>query len=561
MTRGALTLAILTGQDSPATRLALSALARLPHVRILGILVDAEPAPLRARLRNLRRNLRRQGWSYPWFRLGTLISDVLDRLASRVVSEAEVSAALRRAFPERAFSLADFGERYRIPLFDVGNLNGTEAVETLRRLAPDLGIVLGTRILKRATFSIPRLGCINLHLGKVPEYRGMPPGFWELYEGERSAGVTVHMVDDSLDSGAVLGEDTVPIHAHDTPDTLRRRLEIRGQELLVRCVAELAEGRARPRPQPPSSHRPRTSPTRRQRRELEERLRLPSRPAWVQAAKTVAYLLVYRAGLFHLVSAWRRIAGASRACILLYHRVNDLTDDTLTTGVRRFVEHMLVLGKYYSVIPTSALVGKLKAGERLPSGSVAIHFDDGYRDVCTEASRVLAELGFPAACFVASGYVDTDRTFPHDANGCPWVLENLRRAELVELTRRGFEIGSHTINHVDLGQCPDDVAEREVVQSRRNLEAITGRPVTLLSYPFGQSTNIRSPVVELIRRSGYETLFSADGGYVTGRLDPFHLPRVGVSGHTRPLDLLMEIEGLSLGALRRRWNARRSLGK
>jgi peptidoglycan/xylan/chitin deacetylase (PgdA/CDA1 family) len=550
-----LRLAILVGQDSSATSRWISTLASVPDVRLVGILFDTRPARPRVRLRNLRRNLRREGVSYLWFRLGRLVNHAVERLAARLVSQTDVLALLQRAFPERPFCLAQVAERHGIPVLEMGDLNGPSAATALARLRPDLGVVLGTRLLKRSTFAVPRLGCLNLHLGKVPEYRGVPPGFWEHYDRQRTAGVTVHFIDDGLDTGDVLGEDSVAVDPLDSPETLRRRLEIAGGGLLVRCVRDLARGCATPRPQPRDGRRPRTAPTRLQDRELHRRLHLPApqRPAWVEALKTVAYLLVYHGGLFHLVRGVRRILGTRRACVLLYHRVNDLADDPLTTPVRRFAEHMLVVTRHYSVVPTSALVEKIRTGEPLPHDAVAIHFDDCYRDVYTQAAPILACLHMPAGCFVSSGYVGTVRRFPHDAATCPWIFDNLSTQDLVTMANDGFEVGSHTVNHVDLGQCPREVALHEAVQSRLDLEAIVGKAVTLFSYPFGAERNIRPDVVDLIRRSGYEAIFSAHGGYVTRRSSVFDLPRVGVSGRTRPLDLLMEIEGLSLGALRRRW--------
>jgi methionyl-tRNA formyltransferase/peptidoglycan/xylan/chitin deacetylase (PgdA/CDA1 family) len=550
-----LRLAILVGQDSSASSRWISTLAIVPDVRLVGILIDSRPARLRIRLRNLRRNLRREGVSYLWFRFGRVVNHAVERLAARVVSQTDVLALLQRAFPEQPFCLAQVAELHGIPVIDVGDLNSASATAALARLRPDLGIVLGTRLLKRSTFAVPRLGCLNLHLGKVPEYRGMPPGFWEHYDRQRTAGVTVHFIDDGLDTGDVLGEDSVAIDPLDSPETLRRKLEISGGELLVRCVRDLARGCATPRPQPRDGRRPRTAPTRRQDRELRWRLHLPApqRAAWVETLKTVAYLLVYYGGLLHLVRGVRRIVGTNCACVLLYHRVNDLADDPLTTPVRRFAEHMLVVSTHYSVMPTSVLVEKIKTGERPPHDAVAIHFDDCYQDVSTQAAPILACLQMPACCFVSSGYVGTVRRFPHDEATCPWVFENLRPEDLVAMAKDGFEVGSHTVNHVDLGQCPREVALYEIVQSRLALEAIVGKAVTLFSYPFGAERNIRPDVVDLIRRSGYEAIFSAYGGYVTRRSSVFDLPRVGVSGRTRPLDLLMEIEGLSLGALKRRW--------
>lgn len=549
-----LKLAILTGIDSPWIAETIASLARLSEVQIVGVLVDTKPAPFRARLRHLRRNVRRQGLSYVWYRVGAALVDRLETLAARVVHEPDVAALLSRAFPGRPFRLDDLEEPHRILLPCTGNLNGAPAREMLRRLGPDFGVVLGTRILRRSTFTIPRMGCLNLHLGKVPEYRGLPPGFWELYDGQATAGVTVHFVDDGLDTGDIVGEDEVHIGPNDDPDSLRRKLEERGADLLVRCIADLAAGRATRTPQRSDAGQARTLPTRRQRRELRARLRISSsdRPAWIDAGKTLLHLFLYYGGTFHAVRLVRRIAGRSRARVLLYHRVNDLTEDPLTTSVRRFAEHMVTLQEHYTVMSTSDLVGALQSGERLPPGAVVIHFDDCYRDVYAQAAPVLATLNSPACCFVSTGFIGTDRVFPHDRT-CPFRLENLRRDDIHGLVRLGFEVGSHTVNHVDLGASPDEVAARELSQSKRDLEGIVGRPVTLFSYPFGQVSNVRNGTSELVRRSGYKAMFSAYGGHVRSGSNPFDLPRIGVSGETRPLDLLMEIEGLSLGVLKQRW--------
>ena len=557
-----LKLVILTGQDTPSTCSAVSMLAQLGDVQILEILFESQPASFARRLRSLRRNIRREGLSYLYFRLGEFIQEFCEKLAAGLGSRAEVAHLLRQAFPGHAFSLSDVTELHGIPVFKALNLNDAATADRLRKLGADLGVVIGTRILKRSTFAVPRMGCINLHKGKVPEYRGLPPGFWELYEGQDKAGVTVHFVDDGLDTGDVLGEDLFPIHPKDSPTTLARKLDQRGNELLVRCVQDLAKDQCQRRSQPPSTLKARTSPTRRQRRQLDERLGLSSQrqSPWVHVLKTFCYLATYYSGVFHLLRFARRITRTHRACILLYHRVNDMADDPLTTNIERFSEHLVALRKWYTVIPTSRLIENVRPGGVLPANAVAIHFDDCYRDVFTQASPMLAVMKFPACSFVSSGFVGTDRTFPHDSGTSPFVMENLTEEEVRGLFARGFEVGAHTVNHADLGQCDYQEAAREVRQSKQDLERLLARPVKVFSYPFGKKKNIRAEVVDVVRQAGYDALFSAYGGYVSCRSDLFNLPRVGVTSNTRPLDLLMEIEGVSLGAWRVRLMAALSKG-
>ncbi len=548
-------VAILAGSDSRATCLALERLLQLPAVEVCGVLFDTEAPSLRRRWRNFRRNIRREAISYAWHRLADAIVELLENWAARVVSREEVNQLLQESFPERISTLFHLPRMRGIQVFEVGNLNSAKASEVLRGLQADLGIVLGTRVLQRSTFSIPRLGSLNLHKGKVPEYRGLPPGFWELYEGQATAGVTVHFIDENLDTGDIVAETSVEIHPKDSPETLRTKLDVCGAELLAICVSRVADGTAMRRPQPPSSRRPRTAPTRNERRELERRLKLPPQtPRWIRVAKTSLYLTIYYSGIYHLVRALNRRFPKGRSCILLYHRVNNLTQDQLTIGVERFAEHLATIRQHYRVVTTAELVESVKQHKRPPSSTVAIHFDDCYRDVYTNAAPLLAGSRMPACVFVSSGFINTSRVFPHDAGKTPFFLENLKSPELLGLVAAGFEIGAHTVNHVDLGHVRSDVALMELSQSKTDLQEILGGPINLVSYPYGRKRNITSEVEQIARRIGYRAMFSAYGGFVNSRSDTFDIQRVGVGGQHRPLDLLMEIEGISLAALKRAWS-------
>jgi peptidoglycan/xylan/chitin deacetylase (PgdA/CDA1 family)/folate-dependent phosphoribosylglycinamide formyltransferase PurN len=554
MSKNEFRVVVLTAFDRNWTCDTVLGLAHLPNIKIVGILLDQEPKPLLRRLRNLRYNIKREGFIYLYFRTLHFVNNFLDKISESIIDKKACWGLLRSAFPEQPSTLADLSTRYNIPLHEVPNLNGPQAIKLLRELNADLGVVLGTRILKRSVFSIPRLGCINLHKGKVPEYRGMPPGFWELYESQNVAGVTVHFIDDGLDTGDIIGEAEVGIHEADTMLTLEKKLDMCGGKLLASCVSALANGKATSRKQSISNSKPKTSPTWHQRSQLDKKLGLPSRERKIlkNIGKTIVYLTVYYGGLFQFVRFLRTKMRCGRTCAILYHRVNDLTEDALTANLHRFAEHMVTLKRYYSVTTSLELTRKIHSGERLTDHSVVIHFDDCYRDVYSNAAPILAYFEFPACCFVSSGYLDTDRVFPHDDHTCPFSLEQLRSNELKALIQLNFEIGAHTVNHVDLGKCDYQTAEFEILESRRQLEAIVGRHITLFSYPFGKSNNINSQSASIVQTAGYTAMFSAYGGHITNRSDLFNLPRIGATSNHRPIDLIMEIEGLSFSALKGR---------
>ncbi|MFN3325513.1 MAG: polysaccharide deacetylase family protein [Bryobacteraceae bacterium] len=201
------------------------------------------------------------------------------------------------------------------------------------------------------------------------------------------------------------------------------------------------------------------------------------------------------------------------------------------------------------MISTETLVHCLANGSKgpgVPKRAVVIHFDDGYRDNASDAAPLLRAADLPAAFFIASGFIDTSRSFEHDKTKSPHRFENMTSEHVRQLAREGFEIGAHTVNHVDLGSVDAQTAVKEIVESRRALECILGAPVSLFSYPFGRPENITEDARTVIRDAGYRALFSAYGGAVQKKTDVLDIPRNGASSEHRPLDVMMEVAGLSL---------------
>lgn len=89
--------------------------------------------------------------------------------------------------------------------FEVPSVNSPECIACLDRLAPRVILLLGTRIIDRATLAAIKAPLINYHAGITPKYRGIHGGYWAKAEGDlENFGVTVHLVDPGIDTGAVL---------------------------------------------------------------------------------------------------------------------------------------------------------------------------------------------------------------------------------------------------------------------------------------------------------------------------------------------------------------------
>ncbi|MCJ7717691.1 MAG: hypothetical protein MUO54_14390, partial [Anaerolineales bacterium] len=93
----------------------------------------------------------------------------------------------------------------------------TATVSELEAYTPDLFILCGyNKILKSLIIDIPPLGTINLHGGKLPEYRGAAPINWQIINGETTGGCSIIYVDEGIDTGDIITQEIYPITAEDT---------------------------------------------------------------------------------------------------------------------------------------------------------------------------------------------------------------------------------------------------------------------------------------------------------------------------------------------------------
>ncbi len=107
----------------------------------------------------------------------------------------------------------------------------------------DLGIVAGYLvILKAPILGMPRLGLVNIHAGMLPRYRGRAPLSWAIMNGETEAGLTVHYVDEGVDSGPVVEQRSYAIGENETAGALYRRIENDIPAFLLKVVARFEDG-------------------------------------------------------------------------------------------------------------------------------------------------------------------------------------------------------------------------------------------------------------------------------------------------------------------------------
>ncbi|MEE9613361.1 MAG: methionyl-tRNA formyltransferase [Thermodesulfobacteriota bacterium] len=139
---------------------------------------------------------------------------------------------------------------HKLPVLEPLTIKGEGFINELKALGPDLiAVVAYGRILPRAVLDLPRLGCVNLHASLLPAYRGAAPVNWAVINGEAKTGVSTMLMDEGMDTGAVLLTEEIEIGEDETTGEVLEKLSGLGAALLVKTIGLLQEGKLTPEPQ------------------------------------------------------------------------------------------------------------------------------------------------------------------------------------------------------------------------------------------------------------------------------------------------------------------------
>lgn len=138
----------------------------------------------------------------------------------------------------------------KIPLFEPADPNCLTTAQRLRDENADVFVLAGYgQILKPLLIDLPRFGCVNLHAGELPRYRGSSPLNWALCNGEPTVTLSCIRADSGIDTGSVLADCTLAVGPNTTIAELHARANVLFAELTLRVLDRLEAGNAQPRPQ------------------------------------------------------------------------------------------------------------------------------------------------------------------------------------------------------------------------------------------------------------------------------------------------------------------------
>ncbi len=301
--------------------------------------------------------------------------------------------------------------------------------------------------------------------------------------------------------------------------------------------------------------------------------------------------ILLRSGLLNMAGHLR----GPNAAILMYHSVlDDPRSAELFLGEMGhsrdvFRGQMELIAKKYHPVSLEQIKNFVLGNVDLPTRSVAVTFDDGYRDNYEIAAPILKQVGVPATFYATVDCVQerklpwpsrlrfmfrtTKRNEWSDAAGREWPLGNLAEREsallrscdeccqlggtmqsdyvsrlekeldtaapgesgflmmdyeqLKGLVSQGHIVGSHTLSHPNMAYVDAETAQRELIESRQHLERGLGRSVTHFSYPCpALSPHWTERTVEASRKAGYQTAVTTNEGLAQRNDSPLKLNRL-----------------------------------
>lgn len=264
---------------------------------------------------------------------------------------------------------------------------------------------------------------------------------------------------------------------------------------------------------------------------------------------------------------------------------------------------MNYLRRKHQIISLEELSTALGDFKALPPRPAVITFDDGYRDVYVNAYPILKKYGSPATVFLATGHIGTGKLFWFDkvryvisetkldtielgelgtyylssagdrrsvgeaitarlkqitVKDRDEFIEKLVRLsgvdvpldlgrelmlswdEIKEMSRNGINFGAHTVNHPILTRLPLEMARKEILDSKQQIEKELGQAVTTFCYPNGGPGDFNSDIEEILRNNGFKCAVTLNPAkFVSLRAQPYRLPRIHVEHSFDMFELLM----------------------
>ncbi|MGO8697108.1 MAG: polysaccharide deacetylase family protein [Limisphaerales bacterium] len=215
-----------------------------------------------------------------------------------------------------------------------------------------------------------------------------------------------------------------------------------------------------------------------------------------------------------------------------YYKIN-----TAPAIFRRQMEELA--GQGFKSASLAQILEWLHGGSPPENKTVAITFDDGFRDFLIHGFPVLQACGFTATMFLPTAFIGDQAHFFKGHETLTW-------AEARELRQAGITFGSHTVSHPELVRLSDQKIERELQDSRTEIEQQLGEAITAFAYPYAFPQGNRRFAQKFrdhLMKAGYACCVTTELGRVKLGDDPYRLKRLPINSWDDEALLRAKVEG------------------
>ena len=154
-----------------------------------------------------------------------------------VITAPDRPAGRGRKLKESA--VKEYAKLNSLPVLQPTNLKSEDFLEDLKKLDANLQVVVAFRMLPKVVWQMPEYGTFNLHASLLPQYRGAAPINWAIINGEIKTGVTTFFIDEKIDTGEIILQESTPISAKEYAGELHDKLMNLGASLILKTVKKI----------------------------------------------------------------------------------------------------------------------------------------------------------------------------------------------------------------------------------------------------------------------------------------------------------------------------------
>lgn len=246
-------------------------------------------------------------------------------------------------------------------------------------------------------------------------------------------------------------------------------------------------------------------------------------------------------------SWWRKNISYSYPRVLMYHMIsehlpkNQSKFNRLRVKPSEFEKQLIWLKKKNF---KSFTLTELSELEDIPAKSVVLTFDDGYEDNFIEAFPLLKKYGFKATIYIVLNRFEQNWATDKDLNQASNELNSekmLSNEQIKEMLDSGIvEIGSHTLDHVNLPKLNKEEKNKQIIESKQQIEKVFNIKCNSFAYPFGFFDEDSLKIVNEANYTNATT--TVNGVFDKNKYSNFEIPRIMISGRQGLFSFILKIK-------------------